>query len=169
MELIFPTMEHKQAALEFRQEHIDYKETHIHGSSGFLKASDYEGWLDKITNARTMVPTGLVNASTYFAVVEGRIVGTVQVRHALNEELYNANGHIGYNVRPSERRKGYGTRMLALALERCRELGIDKVLVTCDKDNVISAKTIMKNGGVFENEFVEEDGNIIRRYWVTMT
>jgi predicted acetyltransferase len=72
-----------------------------------------------------------------------------------------SGGHIGFGVRPSERRNGYGAKMLALALEKCRELAIEKALVTCDAENIGSAKTIMKNGGVLESEikFQRTGGN----------
>jgi predicted acetyltransferase len=86
----------------------------------------------------------------------------------LNEDLLNSGGHIGYGIRPSERRKGYGAKMLALALEKCREFHIERALVTCDRDNIASAKTARKNGGVFENECIEGDGNIVRRYWIAI-
>jgi len=112
------------------------------------------------------MPNTNVPASTYFVFVNGKIVGNIQIRHSLNESLLQNGGHIGYGVRPSERRKGYATKTLALALEKCRALGIDKVLVTCNKDNIASAKTILKNGGVLENEFTEENGNIVQRYWI---
>ncbi len=94
-------------------------------------------------------------------------VGAVNIRHRLNDSLLFTGGHIGDGIRPSERRKGYGTAMLALALDECKKLGIDKVLMTCDKDNIGSAKAIQKNGGVKENE-VEEDGVIEERYWITL-
>lgn len=74
-------------------------------------------------------------------------------------------GHIGYGIRPSERRKGYATVLLNLALIKARELGIQRALVTCDRDNIGSAKTIMNNGGVLDSED-EVDGTIIQRYWV---
>lgn len=114
--------------------------------------------------------TGLVPDSTYFALDEERnlFVGAVNIRHYLNESLLLNGGHIGDGVRPSERRKGYATKMIALALEKCRELGIDRVLMVCDKENIASAKTIIKNGGVLENE-VEVDGVIEQRYWIQLT
>ena len=168
MELLFPTMEHKQAAWEYRQEHIDCGENHIHGSSGFMKADDYESWLEKITWNKTVATPDWVTGSVYFAIVDGKIIGTIAVRHYLNDSLLKSGGHIGYGIRPSERRKGYGTRMLALALEKCRELKIEKVLITCVKENIGSAKTILKNGGVLENEIAEENGNIMQRYWITL-
>lgn len=94
-------------------------------------------------------------------------MGAVNIRHRLNEKLLKTGGHIGDGIRPSERRKGYATAMLALALEECKKLGIDKVLMCCDKDNIGSAKSIVKNGGVLENE-VEEEGHIEQRYWIQL-
>jgi len=166
--LIFPTIEHKQAALEYKQEYIDCGENHIHGSSGYIKADDYESWLEKITWNKTEATPDWVTGDVYFAFVGDKIVGTIAVRHTLNDALLKSGGHIGYGVCPSERRKGYGVKMLALALEKCRALGIDKALITCDKGNVGSAKTILKNGGMLENEFTEENGNILQRYWITL-
>lgn len=91
----------------------------------------------------------------------------IDIRHRLNEYLLQFGGNIGYSVRPSQRRKGYATEMLALALEECRKLGLDRALVTCDKTNIGSAKTIQKNGGVLENEVLEGD-RITQRYWIAL-
>ena len=168
MELIFPTIGHKQAAWDYRKEHIDFGENHIHGSSGFMKADDYESWLKKITWNKTEATPDWVTGTVYFAIVDGKIIGSIAVRNYLNDSLLKSGGHIGYGIRPSERRKGYGTVMLSLALEKCRECGIEKVLVTCDKNNIASAKTAMRNGGVLENEIVEESGNIVQRYWIAL-
>ncbi len=74
-------------------------------------------------------------------------VGAVNIRHVLNDALLRGSGHIGDGIRPSERRKGYATAMIALALEECKKLGIKKVLMTCDKNNIGSAKSIINNGG----------------------
>jgi len=168
MDLIFPTIEHKQAAWDYRQEYIDCGETGIHGSSGLFRADDYESWLKKITWNQNEATPDWVTGSVYFAVVDGKIIGTIAVRHYLNDSLLKSGGHIGYGIRPSERRKGYGTKMLALALEKCRKFGIEKALVTCDKVNIASAKTAMRNGGVLENEITEDSGNILQRYWITL-
>ena len=91
----------------------------------------------------------------------------IDIRHRLNEYLLQFGGNIGYSVRPSQRRKGYATEMLALALEECRKLGLDRALVTCDKTNIGSAKTIQKNGGILENEVLEGD-RITQRYWIAL-
>ncbi|RKI40963.1 GNAT family N-acetyltransferase [bacterium D16-51] len=112
---------------------------------------------------------GWVPDTTLFCLDKDRdiFVGAVNIRHYLNGELLKTGGHIGDGIRPSERRKGYATAMLALALEECKKLGISKVLVCCDKDNIGSAKSILNNGGVLENE-VEEDGHVVQRYWIDL-
>lgn len=94
-------------------------------------------------------------------------VGAVNIRHELNDALLRNGRHIGDGVRPSERRKGIATKMIALALEECRKLGIPKVLMVCEKENVGSAKSIQNNGGVLENE-IEVDGVMEQRYWITL-
>ena len=111
----------------------------------------------------------LVPDSTFFCLDTERniFVGAVNIRHWLNEGLLLNGGHIGDGIRPSERRKGFGTRMIALALEECRKLGIDRVLMVCDKENIGSAKTIMNNGGLLENEIVIE-GITEQRYWIDL-
>ena len=114
--------------------------------------------------------SSLVPDSTFFCFDEDRniMVGAVNIRHYLNESLLRNGGHIGDGVRPSERRKGIATKMIALALDECRKLGIEKVLMVCDKENIGSAKSIINNGGVLENE-VEVDGVIEQRYWIDLT
>lgn len=112
---------------------------------------------------------GLVPDSTFFCVDEDRqkIVGAVNIRHRLNERLLRSGGHIGDGVRPSERGRGIATAMIALALEECRKLGIARVLMVCDKQNVASARSIVKNGGVLENEIRNGD-EVLQRYWIDL-
>ena len=95
------------------------------------------------------------------------LVGAVDIRHSLNEALLLDGGHIGDGVRPSERRKGYATAMIALALDECRKLGIEKVLMVCNKENTGSAKSIQNNGGVLENE-INVEGETVQRYWIQL-
>ncbi len=111
--------------------------------------------------------SGFVPDSTFFCLDKDRniMVGAVNIRHYLNESLLLNGGHIGDGVRPSERRKGIATKMIALALAECKKLGIEKVLMVCDKENIGSAKSIIHNGGILENE-VEVDGVIEQRYWI---
>lgn len=109
----------------------------------------------------------MVEDSTFFAldVERNKMVGAVNIRHELNDYLLNYGGHIGDGVRPSERRKGYATKIIGLALKECQKLNIDKVLLVCDKDNIGSAKSIKNNGAILENEIVK-DGKTIQRYWI---
>ena len=111
----------------------------------------------------------LVPDSTFFCLDTDRniFVGAVNIRHYLNEALLLDGGHIGDGIRPSERNKGLGSKMISLALEECNKLGIKKVLMCCDKNNIASAKSIMKNGGILENEILK-DGAIVQRYWIEL-
>ena len=112
---------------------------------------------------------GWVPDTTLFCLDKDRniLVGAVNIRHYLNDALLKTGGHIGDGVRPSERRKGYATAMIALALDECKKLGIDKVLICCNKENIGSAKSIINNGGILENE-IEVDGHIEQHYWIQL-
>ncbi|BDP42819.1 GNAT family N-acetyltransferase [Deinococcus aetherius] len=114
-------------------------------------------------------PEGFVN-SEYLWLVEGETyLGRVSIRHSLNERLREFGGHIGYEVRPSARRQGHATLMLRLALDRARELGLTRVLVSCDVDNLASRRVIEANGGKLEGEFrLDFHEKPIRRYWIEL-
>lgn len=114
------------------------------------------------TTPRHLVP------QTYLWLVTGDCyLGRVSIRHELNTDLLLWGGHIGYEIRPSERRQGYGTEALRLGLIEARKLGIDRALVTCDKDNTGSRKIIERNGGVLENEVrVPGQPQPKLRFWV---
>ncbi len=107
--------------------------------------------------------------STFLFAFDGaRIVGRVAIRHWLNSHLERVGGHIGYVVVPACRRQGYATEILRQSiLFARRELGLKRVLVTCDDYNVASIKTIEKNGGVLESIVTGGDGDTPkRRYWI---
>lgn len=97
---------------------------------------------------------------------QGTLLGATVIRHRLNEEMLQTGGHIGGGIRPSWQSRGLGTRMLALAIEKARTLGIKDVLLTCNDDNVASQRIIEKNGGVYENSVVEAKGTVVKRFWV---
>ena len=135
-----------------------------------IRKNDYhnfEYYLDNLEIKEEI--DGKVPDTTLFCLDVDRniFVGAVNIRHYLNEAMLLNGGHIGDGIRPSERRKGYATKMIGLALEECKKLGIDKVLMVCDKNNIGSAKSIMNNGGVLENEVVV-DGITEQRYWITL-
>lgn len=130
--------------------------------------TDYHDYNTYVESLELKVATeGLVPDSTFFCLdtERNRFVGAVNIRHYLNDALLLNGGHIGDGVRPSERRKGIATAMIGLALEECRKLGIDRVLMVCDKTNIGSAKSIQNNGGVMENE-IEVEGCTEQRYWI---
>jgi predicted acetyltransferase len=114
------------------------------------------------------LPRHVVAETFLFAFDGARIVGRVSIRHELNDALLRAGGHVGYVVVPEFRRRGYATAMLARSIEMARrDLGIDRVLVTCDDDNLASIRTIEKNGGVLENVVTGPDlAKPRRRYWI---
>jgi predicted acetyltransferase len=166
--LVKPTIKLKDEYLSFYQE---WKESNEDMLPWVITKDpqDFEGMIEFLINNEKGVnlPEGWVRDSTYWLVTESnRIVGAVNIRHQLTEKLLNCGGHIGYGIRPSERQKGYATELLALALEKIKYLGINKVLVVCDSDNIASKRTIIKNGGVQDKDYIEKDGNIINRFWI---
>ncbi len=114
------------------------------------------------------LPEGFVPQSTFWLVVAGEIVGEIRIRHALTPALADFGGHIGYAVRPDRRRRGHGARMLALALDEARTLGLKRVLITCDPDNAGSVRVIERNGGRPESESVSSTGRLTRRYRIEL-
>lgn len=147
----------------------DQELNHTNRSPWAIFKNDYHDFDYYLEHLEVKTPTdGKVPDSVFFLLDEDRnkLLGAVNIRHYLNEALLKEGGHIGDGIRPSERRKGYATEMIRLALIECRKLGIDRVLMTCEKDNIGSAKSILKNGGVLENEFVNSEGCVEQRYWI---
>lgn len=100
---------------------------------------------------------------------DNRVVGMIQIRHCFNEYLEKYAGHIGYSVRPSERRLGYAKQMLKMVLPYCREIGLDRVLITCIDGNIGSEKTILANGGIYEYTIHEpNDDKDLKRFWIEL-
>jgi predicted acetyltransferase len=131
--------------------------------------SDFEAMVNKLNgySRGVNIRSDFVPNTTFwlYETCSDKLVGAVNIRHCLNDKLLAYWGHIGYGVRPDERRKGYASQALREALGVCRELGIDRALLSCNKDNIGSAKVILKNGGELENE-VELEGRILQRYWI---
>ena len=158
MKLVLPCIEFKDKAIDYINEFYEYN-SEINGSGNldhFLKESTYEKWLENVkgciditNNIGTEVPK-----ITYFYVREDdeRIIGMVNIRLAINDYLRKEGGHIGYSIRPTERRKNYGTQLLSEALKVCDENGIKTVLVSCASQNIASSGVIKKCGGVLKNE-----------------
>ncbi|PFX76732.1 GNAT family N-acetyltransferase [Bacillus toyonensis] len=168
--LITPTTELQEEYLDFYNEWKESGETMIPWVIS-KDPSNFPAMIQELLDAHNGVnlPESWVPDSTYWLVTEeNKIVGVVNIRHSLTEHLFNTGGHVGYGIRPSERRKGYATKLLELSLEKTKELNIEKVLVVCDEVNTGSEKTILHNGGLRDDDFIEEDGNIVRRYWIEL-
>ena len=173
LKLIKLTKEYEQELIEMIDEwRTDQELNHTDRSPGAIFKNDPRDFDYYLENLEIKAPTGKrVPDSVFFLLDEdrNRLLGAVNIRHYLNDSLLESGGHIGDGIRPTERRKGYATEMIRLALEECRKLGIDRVLMTCDKSNIGSARSIIRNGGVLENEFINEDGELEQRYWITLT
>ena len=137
---------------DYKNEFTSNNET-IHGAANMTNLSIKE-WVQfaEDTKYKESVTPGFVTAHTFFALDNDKIVGIINARHELNDYLLNFGGHIGYSVRKSERRKGYGKKMLAYTSEFLFSLGLEKILITCDKNNIASKRTIESCGGILENE-----------------
>ncbi len=149
----------------------DAGEETVNGGAGIEGFETYAEWLmeNRRNRCEETIRDGFVPASTFLAFNEAEeLVGMIDLRHRLNKWLLRFGGNIGYSVRPSERRKGYASEMLRLALDEAKKLGIERVLITCDRENEASRGVIIKNGGVLENEVEGPDeGQLTQRYWIT--
>lgn len=168
--LLTPTTDLQEEYLDFYNEWKDSGETMIPWVIS-KNPANFPAMVQELLDAHNgiNIPETWVPDSTYWLVTdENKIVGAVNIRHSLTEHLFNAGGHIGYGIRPSERRKGYATKLLALSLEKAKQLNITKALIVCDEVNTASEKTILHNGGLRDEDFIEEDGNVVRRFWIEL-
>ncbi len=172
IKLILPTEEYLDQVWAYRREMLDAGSS-MDGTSALGAADTPAAWLDEValfSNPAT-VPDGWVQTTQFLGVrqSDGKLVGMLQVRHSFNEFLEKFGGHIGYSTRPGERRKGCAKEMLRLALPFCRELGLNRVLVSCQPDNPGSRRAILANGGVYESTVHEPEENIdLERYWIAL-
>lgn len=172
MILVKPDITMAEEIMDYKREFLAAGSS-MDGTGGLRKCETAQEWIEfneRMEDPKT-VPSHFVPATQYVYLRKSdmRIVGMIQLRHELNEYLHNFGGHIGYSVRPSERRKGYAGRMLADFLPVCRRMGLGRVLVTCMTGNVASRRTIIKNGGVYENTvFDPEDRSNTERYWIKL-
>ncbi|EJR14173.1 GNAT family N-acetyltransferase [Bacillus paranthracis] len=168
MKLLKPTYEYSKQIMEYRDAFL-HADEQPHGSSSLQNFDSLDEWFEKVSiqEAGENLQGNRVPSSQFLSFEKGELIGFVNIRHRLNSELLRESGHIGYSVHPNKRRQGYATKQLQFALDEAQKLGLQKVLITCDKANIASAKTIQKVGGVLENEVVSsQTGEIVQRYWV---
>ena len=168
--LVKPNLSYTDEIIKYKEESLKESPL-INGSAGLNRFSSIEDWLEELKkrSSEATVPEGLVPSSTYLGVREkdNYIVGMIDIRHYLNEYLTQVGGNIGYSVRKTERNKGYAKQMLKLALEKCKELKMKKVLITCDEDNIASEKVILSANAKFE-DIRNVDGENKKRFWIEL-
>ena len=172
MKLIEPTMEYDRQIQAYRREFLE-TEGSMDGCGSLRRFETTREWLDQVEALRRpeTTPPQLVPSTQYIYVRESdsKVVGVIQIRHCFNEFLEKYAGHIGYSVCPTERRKGYATQMLRLALPECKALGLDRVLISCVEGNEGSKRTILRNGGVYESTVYEPgEGVYLERYRIDL-
>lgn len=170
--LIEPSATYAEQIRAYRRDFLDADDS-MDGCGPLRKCEDPMAYLSecKKYTAPETLPDGFVIATQFFYVrkADDRLVGMIQVRHYLNTYLSKYGGHIGYSIRPGERRKGYATSMLSAVLPYCRKIGLEKLLITCMDGNIGSEKTILYNGGLYESAVQEPDKNCrLKRFWITL-
>ncbi len=174
VKLVVASKEYSREIIRYRREVLRFhKNGGFDGTTNLRKCRTGRKWLkglERLSSEETC-PEGMVPSRTYLLVrkSDGKVLGITDIRHPIEGHpiLSAWGGNIGYSIRPTERGKGYGREILRLNLEKCREMGLTKVMVTCKKDNALSEKVIIANGGTFEKE-VEGDGTTIKRFWIEL-
>lgn len=171
--LVKPTMEYKDQVMKIREDFLKNNQT-FNGCCDLQNCNTYEEWLKFEERNKKNYRWGYVPSTIYLAVREkdNKVVGIMDFRHELTPFLLNFGGNIGYSVTIEERDKGYGTEMIRLVKEVAKKLGLHELLLTCDGINIPAGASIIKNGGVLENDVVDEEGltksGLIQRYWIEL-
>ena len=170
--LIKPTEVYLQQIWDYKQEMLAAGSS-MDGTGPLRRVNNAAEWLKYCNECEHWAADEKLVPATQFILVreiDDKLVGMIQVRHCFNNYLEKYAGHIGYSVRPDERRRGYATEMLMRALVFCREkLDLEKVLVTCLRENEGSRRTILRCGGVYECTVHEPNENVeLERYWITL-
>jgi predicted acetyltransferase len=170
MPIVSLALEHETAFREFLADFAAAGETRIPAmlTTTDRPQAEIVGTLDAWSRGEQL-PAGWVPNTTRFLMEGGRFLGVSNLRHRLTDALIEHGGHVGYSVRPSARGQGHATRLLMAAKTAARGLGIDRMLVTCDRDNLASARVIEKCGGALWQEGLYEPlGVVVRRYWILL-
>lgn len=173
LKLIEPQAKYADDIWKLRQEimlHDINKDSKFAGCMFLAVSKSAEEWIKscRLKKNKDLCTGDIVPSNTYLAVRQwdDKVVGVIDIRHHINHPVLSTwGGHCGYSVRPSERGNGYAKEILNLGLTKARELGLTKMLITCDKDNRASEKVILANGGVYDTT-ITHDNSLVKRYWI---
>jgi predicted acetyltransferase len=167
-ELVIPRFDYRESWLSaLREFHAENR--NLHFDYEFIQR-DFGAFVSDLLARRDQPQPGRVPESVFWLVEHDTYIGRLALRHALNNSLRQIGGHIGYEIRPTQRRRGYGTLILKLGLREAAAIGLERTLVTCDDDNIGSAKIIEANGGVLNDTVVVEGHRApVRRYWIAIS
>jgi predicted acetyltransferase len=177
MELVLPSVEYKASFIEAVKEYQqDVENIHMYERYRRLSISeletDFAAFVEKeLSYALGLnLPEGYVPETTFWLIEHDEFLGRISIRHQINEHLKKIGGHIGYDIRPSKRKHGYGNKILELALPKAKGLGIQRALLTCDATNVASRKIIERNGGLLEDQVPNPETGVDKlRYWIDVS
>lgn len=162
------TKQDKEQLFDLINETNEY-DGNFEGFEAIRRIKDYDVFLKELETWKhqEQINPNYSPQTTFGVFADEKLVGGFVLRYTLNGALFNHGGNIGYFVRPSERKKGYGRKILNLAIKEARDIGLEKVLVTCRNNNIGSIKIIESNGGKYENDYYDESlGKTFRRYWI---
>ncbi|CEN27923.1 GNAT family N-acetyltransferase [Lactococcus piscium] len=173
-----PSLAFEKEILRYRDEFHkhDIPDHHVPGSNMLEHFNTVEAWLNniKLSESYATLPDKKYVPSYAYILVKkssNKILGMSNLRLELNDYLLNFAGNIGYSIAPSERRKDYGKVLLKKTLLEAKKMGLDRVLLTCDEENIASEKIIVNNNGIFENKLYDEDDNCkgyVKRFWIAL-
>lgn len=174
LKLVRPIDKYAEQVMRYKAEMLANNDN-LNGCEGLEDVDTFEEWIDFEGRLKPKYGIEYVPRELFLGVrpEDDKVVGMIVYRHPLSPFLLKYGGNIGYSVLPTERLKGYATEMLNMLKPICREYGEDRILLTCDKLNEASRRTILGCGGVFENEVEETFGiskcGIMQRYWIDLT
>ncbi|WP_158006629.1 GNAT family N-acetyltransferase [Floricoccus penangensis] len=173
--LVKPSMDYARQILDYKVEYSDSHSSYIFGSSELTKFESISEWLEylypsELIDEKDDSDENSIPHVQYLAVrkSDDKLIGLVNLRLDLNDFLEKYIGNVGYSVRPSERRKGYASKILKLIFEEAYLYDLKKLLLVCNEDNIASIKTIEKNGGILEDIVINYDNKLQKRYWVNL-